>query len=270
MAISNKYPVSQCVHPDDASAISKMNRIPGFKTVSKKIIGEFSERYADIEYTGEGVNVNDKSMPRIDRLLKESVRRLGVSEIPKMSTDWAYHINTFSVGENNFRIVLLSGAADLLTDDELLFLIGHELGHWVSGHKMYHMLTEALFYPIQNSPEWKVLMSVVKFTLLDWYRISDYTADRYGLLCCNDIKVALSTMIKMAGLPKKEYDNIDYRSFLKQAEDFEHEHSGTMDSVVKFLSINSAQMPWMVKRAAELMKWYQKDGQKLLSNIIRR
>lgn len=269
MATSFKYKPDVIMHPQDAETIESLNAIPGFKTVSQKVIGEFSERYAEIEYSGEGINVNAKSMPRIDRLLKEAVRRLGVNETPKMSTDWAYHINTFSVGENNFRIVLLTGAVDLLTDDELLFLIGHELGHWVSGHKTYHMLTEALFYPIQNSPEWKALMSVIKFTLLDWYRTSDYTADRYGLLCCKDVKVALSTMIKMAGLPKKEYENINYQSFLKQAEEFENEHSGTLDKAVKFLSINSAQMPWMVKRAAELMKWYQEDGKKLLNNPLR-
>lgn len=259
-----RFILEEIMHPEDASAIAQMNSIPGFKTVSQRIIGEFSEKYAEIEFTGEGVSVTPHSMPRLYRLLVEATNRLGICEIPKMSTDWAYHISSFSVGEKNFRIVLQSGAVDLLTDDELLFLIGHELGHWISGHKPYHMLTEALFYPSFNTTEWQVLLTAIKFTLLNWYRISDYTADRYGLLCCKDAKYALCAMIKMAGLPKKEYDNINCLAFLKQAKDFEEQHSGTIDQLVKFMSITSATMPWMVKRASVLTNWYQNEGRILL------
>ena len=92
--------------------------------------------------------------------------------------------------------------------------------------------------------------------LLNWYRVSDFSADRMGLLCCQDINVALSTMIKMAGLPKKYYNQAHIKSFIQQAVDFNRTYSGMMDNIIKYLSINAACMPWLVLRASELLSWY--------------
>ena len=153
-------------------------------------------------------------------------------------------------------MVFPSGSIDLLTAEELNFLIGHELGHMKCGHKTYHMLTEAMYRPMVGS-DMEFIMSLIKMPLLNWYRVSDFTADRMGLLCCQDIEVAIKTMIKMAGLPKKYHNQIHIESFIQQAIDFNKNHSGFFDEMVKYLSINAACMPWLVLRASELLIWYQ-------------
>lgn len=92
--------------------------------------------------------------------------------------------------------------------------------------------------------------------MLDWYRKSDFTADRVGLLCCQDIDVALRVMIKRAGLPKKYYNQINTKAFLQQAIDFETQHVGNLDKISKALSLRSCEFPWMVQRAIRLYEWY--------------
>ena len=247
--------ISAILHPKDKSTLDKLRKIPGFKSIVDKTVGSIMEKYAAIEYSAEGINVTDKSLPNIHRHVVEACRLLEIKTVPACSTDWDYDICSFSVGEQKPRIILQSGTVDLLSPEELYFMIGHELGHIKCGHKSYHMFTEAMYMPIANS-DLNIWMSLVKMPLLNWYRISDFSADRIGLLCCQDINVALTTMIKMAGLPKKCYGRIHIKSFIQQAMDFNNNHSGMMDSIIKYLSINAAAMPWLVVRAGELWNWY--------------
>lgn len=247
--------VSTILHPEDKSTMDTLRKIPGFKTIVDKTVGSIMEKYAAIEYSAEGINVTTMSLPNVHRYIVECCRLLSIKNVPACSTDWDYDICSFSVGEEKPRIILQSGTIDLLTPDELYFMIGHELGHMKCGHKSYHMFTEAMYMPLANS-DLKIWMSLVKMPLLNWYRVSDFSADRIGLLCCQDINVALSTMIKMAGLPKKCYNQIHIKSFIQQAIDFRQNNSGAMERIIKYLSINAAAMPWLVMRAGELWDWY--------------
>lgn len=248
--------LDEILHPQDKTTLDKLKKVPGFKSIVDKTVGNIMEKYAAIEYSAEGINVNEKSLPTVYKQLKEACRILDVQKIPDCSTDWDYDVCTFTVGERKPRIVIQSGTIDLLTEDELYFMLGHEIGHIKCGHKSYHMFTEAMYMPIANSGL-SIWMSLLKMPMLNWYRVSDFSADRMGLLCCQDINVVLKTMIKMAGLPKKYYEQIHVNSFLQQAVDFNQKYSGVMDSVIKYLSINAASMPWLVLRAGELYSWYQ-------------
>lgn len=250
--------VNTIMHPDDKSTITKLNKIPKFKEFVDKTVGNIMERIGEIEYSGEGINVNENSLPTLHRQLKEACSVLGIADIPAYSIDWWYGVGGFTVGEKRKRMVLQSGTIDLLNSEEIYFMIGHELGHMISGHKRYHMLTEAMYMPVINS-DFKIWMSLIKMPLLNWYRYSDFTADRIGLLCCQDINVALSTMIKMAGLPRKHFDKINIKAFIEQAVEFNNKFTSNIDKLIKYLSINAASMPWLVLRASELLKWYQSD-----------
>ena len=247
--------VSAILHEEDKSIMEKLHKIPRFKSIVEKTVGNIMEKYATIEYSAEGVNVSSLCMPDIHRRLLDVCRILDMTDVPACSTDWFYNISCFSVGEKNRRIVLQSGAVDLLTDEELDFIFGHEIGHMRCGHKVYHMLTEAMYRP-RVASDLKFRINLIRMPLLNWYRVSDFTADRMGLLCCQDINVALSAMIKMAGLPRKYYDQLHIESFIRQAEEFKETYSGLMDKIIKYFSINAACMPWLVLRASELLEWY--------------
>lgn len=228
-----------------------------FQDFLRATTSKYREAYNEVENQGEGINITKESLPQMYRELERSCEVLGIKDIPAYSTDWFYGPYHFSNGENHRRIVMMSGCVDLLTEAEIAFVLGHELGHIACGHKPYHMLLETFYMPFVNDAAFKAWASIIKLPLLEWYRISDYTADRMGLLCCQDIKSALSTMIKKAGLPKKCYDSIDIESFIDQARHFDADLTGTMDKVVKMLSVRSAEFPWLVVRAGKLMDWYE-------------
>lgn len=228
-----------------------------FKEFLAATTSKYQEAYNEVENQGEGINITADSLPALHRQLVEACSVLDIQEIPAYSTDWLYGPFHYSNGEKHRRIVMMSGSADLFTDGEMAFTLGHELGHFVAGHKPYQMLIMSFYLPFMNDPVFNSWASIVKLPLFEWYRKSDYTADRVGLLCCQDINDAISTMIKKAGLPKKCYDHIDIQGFIKQAKEFDEKYTGTVNSVIKALTIRSAEFPWLVDRAAKLYEWYE-------------
>lgn len=233
-----------------------------FQDFLRVTTSKYREAYNEVENQGEGINITNESLPKMHQQLVDACQILGIKEIPTYSTDWEYAPYHFSNGEKHRRIVMMSGSADLFTDEEMMFVLGHELGHMACGHKPYHMLLETFYMPFVNDAAFKAWASIIKLPLMEWYRISDYTADRMGLLCCQDINAAITTMIKKAGLPKKCYNNIDVQSFVQQARDFEANFTDVMNRVVKVLSIRSAEFPWLVVRAGKLFDWYHSDEYK--------
>lgn len=238
-----------------------------FKDFLSATTGKYQEAYNEVENQGEGINITAESLPEMHKQLVEACSILGIQDVPAYSTDWYYGPYHFSNGEKHRRIVMMSGSADLFTEGEMMFTLGHELGHFAAGHKPYHMLITSFYLPFMNDPTFKAWASIVKLPLFEWYRKSDYTADRIGLLCCQNINAALSTMIKKAGLPRKCYDQININAFIQQARDFNENYTGTVNNVVKSLTIRSAEFPWLVDRAAKLLEWYESgEYQRIINN----
>jgi len=96
-------------------------------------------------------------------------------------------------------VVVTSAAVDLFSRGELLFLVGHELGHGILGH--LRLPGSALLNPADDSLRLS-FDDVMK--LLCWMRAAEISADRYGLICCQDPSIATRSFLKLAsGLPGK-------------------------------------------------------------------
>lgn len=245
-------------HQEDASLRAKMDAIPMFKSFMMDTICTLREKYISIEFAGNGIHVTDTCLSDLHVQLMDVCNTLCFNKVPDFSLMWNYYITGGTEGAKNPHITFMSGAVDLLDREELSFLLGHEVGHQACGHKPYHLFLETLYMPlIKTIPGGEVWIGLVRSTLLNWYRCSDFTADRVGLLACQDINVALHTMIKMSGIPKKYYSSINVDSFIKQAEEFDIMFSGAVGNLVNYVSINTAFSPWLVLRAINLLKWYR-------------
>ena len=266
----SKIEFEKIEHPEDASIRKNLDAIPTFKTFMMNTVCALREKYISIEFAGNGVHVTKECLPDLYTQLESVCTTLGYEDIPGFSLMWNYHITAGTEGANNPHITSMSGAIDLLTEDELSFLLGHEIGHQVCGHKPYHMFLETLYMPLINTvPGGKMWIGLVRSTLLNWYRYSDFTADRFGLLACQDINVALTTMIKMSGIPKKYFSSINVESFIKQSQEFEMMFSGTAGNLINYVSINTAFSPWLVVRAAALYQWYKSGDYENIINLNR-
>lgn len=85
--------------------------------------------------------------------------------------------------------------------------------------------------------------------------MADYTADRAGLLACQDVNSAMTALVKIAGLPKKYFDSFNLDDFVTQAREFEGFADTKYDRVLKLLSLAVRDQAFTVARTNELLKW---------------
>lgn len=241
-------------HEFDRKALTALENTPGLGAVGKFITKHTIEKYYKIQYTGSNLKVTKDNYPHIYAYLEYACYILDLP-IPELYVQWGYDINACTIGAENPIIVLNSGLIDLCDDDEILFIIGHECGHIKSNHMLYHMMAQVINLIINQIPFGQYAGAAVKYALLYWDRMSEFTADRAGLLCCQNMKATARAFTKMAGLPMNQYANVDEKAFVKQAQDFESLDYDGMSKFMKFISILDNDHPWTVLRTSELIKW---------------
>jgi hypothetical protein len=152
-----------------------------------------------------------------------------------------------------------SGMYELMDAEEQRFILGHELGHAMSGHALYQSLLMHLLNLIGAFgwiPAGGLGLRALIAALREWQRKAELSGDRAGLLATQDLDAALRVTMKLAG--GSHLDRIDIAGFLKQAEDYEG--AGDLrDGVLKLLNTERTTHPFAVVRAAEINRWAASD-----------
>ena len=232
-----------------------MESTPGLSAVGKFITKYTIEKLYTVQFTGSSLKVNSRNYPEIFEYLQYACHILDLPRLPELYVQWGYDINACTIGSENPIIVLNSGLWDLCDEDEKLFIIGHECGHIKSNHMLYHMMAQLISTIIDAVPGGNIFASPLQFALYYWSRMSEFTADRAGLLCCQNMKAVARAFIKMSGLPINQYKYIDPKTFIEQAREFQQMDYESLNKVVKFISILQADHPWTVMRTSQLIDW---------------
>lgn len=241
-------------HPADRAALAALRRIPAFDTVLKTLFGVFGEKPIRLAFQANAVKVGPKQFPQINEIYEEVLRTLDqprydlfVSQTPL--------VNAGAYGMKQPFIVLNSGALALLDHDEMVFLLGHEVGHIMSGHVLYRTMTVLLLQLAQMGfPIVGLAARAVLVGLLEWMRKSELSSDRAGLLAGQDPEAALRTHMKLAG--GGDTSETDLNTFMVQADEY-RKGGDVADTVFKILNIVGATHPFHVLRAAELRDWIE-------------
>ena len=249
-------------HPFDKRALNSLEGTPGLEKLARKYNKHAIERILRLQYTGSNLKVTESVFPDIHQLLEEACSNIDLKKIPDLYITWDYSVNGFTTGSENPLIVLNSGTIDLLSQEELLYVIGHECGHIKSGHMLYHEMGEVI--PILGGIIGSATLGIgalvstgLEAALFHWYRMSELTADRAGLLACQDDKAVISALMKMSGVPHNFFDKISIDDFIKQAREFKGYDYDSLDTIAKAATIMWQDHPWTVMRASEIIKWVE-------------
>ncbi|WP_375561787.1 M48 family metallopeptidase [Bernardetia sp. OM2101] len=241
-------------HPADRAALNSLKKVPGLDKLLSMLFGATSERSLRLMYLASSVRVSDKQFVRVKLLFDEVCKTFDVEKRPEVYVSQSTILNAFAVGMDNPFIVLNSGLVERLDDEELTEVLGHELGHIMSGHMLYRTLF-VILQKISKSlvqlpvPNW--IFSGVYYALQEWSRKSELSADRAGLLATQNPDVSLRVAMKLAG---GNFEQMDVAAFLEQAEEY-NKNDNAGDTVFKFLNIIGESHPFASTRALEIVNW---------------
>ncbi len=135
-------------------------------------------------------------------------------------------------------------------------MIGHELGHAVSGHSLYLTMGRIIASAgLSSFPIAGLALDAVEAALMDWSRKSELSCDRAGLLVAQDFAASIRTLMKLAA--GSHFDQMNVAEFMEQAAEYELDAGGIRNRIYKYL-LPSGTHPILVLRAAELDRWVRR------------
>ncbi len=252
-------------HPSDQAALDVLAETPGLDTLVRKLNAWGFERLLRVQLTGSYLHVLPENLPDLAETLHTACDTLDLPTVPDLYIAPSGELNASTMGVERPLIVVNSAIVDFLTPEELLFVLAHEAGHIKSSHVLYYQMAD--YFPVIAGILGDVTFNLgnllskpVEVALMSFKRTAEFTADRAGLLACQDVDVALRTLVKLAGLPGKYRNSINTEDFVRQAREFESLDSDKLSVVAKWLSVMGATHPWTVMRARQLLQWIDSGG----------
>jgi Zn-dependent protease with chaperone function len=247
-------------HPRDRKTLDALEGTPGLETLVRKFNEWGLEHLARVEYTGSNLRATSHCFGELLDAVHQACETLDLPRIPEVYVTPGGGLNAQTVGVEHPILVIPADAIDKLSADELLFLVGRELGHIKSGHGLYLQVAACLpaiasMLEAATAGLGGLLATGLKYALLNWERTSQLTADRAGLLACQENGAAIATLAKLAGLPRKHYESFDCAEFIAQARAFEMLETDKVNRFFKAMSAMGRTHPWTVVRAQELLAW---------------
>jgi len=241
-------------HPADRSALVALRKLSGFDVMFRRLAGLFNDRSLRLMFLASSVRASEEQFPALYQSMLDGCYILDLDTVPELFISQNPLVNAMTLGADKPFIVITTGTVDLMDPEEIRFIIGHELGHVLSGHAVYRTM---LFHLINLATRvaWSPISIAIKavvWGLEEWYRKSELSCDRAGLLAGQDVEAARRALMKTAG--GSRISELSSDAFHQQA----HEYDAVPDlreGLLKLLQLQGNTHPFAVTRFAELDRW---------------
>jgi len=158
------------------------------------------------------IKVTKDILPTVQKSIDEVFKKLKIeNQFNFFITSDNYQANaacTLMSVSSKPDIILTSKLIELLNEKELMFVIGHEIAHYIYQHSIY---------PNPNSTENRL----TKLNVLNLSRAAEISADRIGFLSCGELESSLRANLKLASGLSEKYLNFKFSSYLDQLRELE-------------------------------------------------
>lgn len=247
----------------DKWALDKLQRIPLLPKVMTKFYELGLDRWFYCYNMSMAVRCGPTQYKTLYEIMRESAAILDMPE-PELYLTSNPFPNAWTSGVERPYITLRSSIVDTLTDEELFHLMGHELGHIKAKHVLYRSIGAVLFPLIELVGRRTFgLGDVAAMGLLlayeEWYRQSEITADRAGLLVSQSLDLSVDANIALTAGPNRLRHEQDRSAFMDQARAYQDTTMlDELGKVLIFLTrVGTYTHPMPVHRTQQLERWVQ-------------
>lgn len=197
MTSKNKYRFDPTIELEQqiGEQIYKAVQGPIVKEILKKISKTNEDMYWRNQMEGSSMKVEKEILPDFYELCHEVKKKLGVKEKVDFYITGNSEVNAFSVASDNGKdpsIVNINSALfNLMSTDEIKFVVGHELGHLINKDSSLIKLINFVFPGGAKAP------ISLNYKILLHSQLAELVADRYGYLACEDLGVCVSAFYKL-------------------------------------------------------------------------
>jgi Zn-dependent protease with chaperone function len=242
-------------HPADRAALIALKQVPGFTELLRQIISLTTEKSLRLIFLSNSVRVSERQFPKVQALAREASAVLDLQKLPEVYVSQDPVMNATTLGVKNPFVIVNSSLVESLSEEELLAVLGHEMGHCASGHALYKtflwLLVNIGMLALRFPGAGLVILAVTA-ALREWDRKSELSADRAGVLAVQHPSTSYELLMKLAGGGSVGEMNID--EFFSQAAEYEG-GGDILDSVYKLLNLMGRSHPFAVLRLSELKTW---------------
>jgi Zn-dependent protease with chaperone function len=250
-----------------------LEKTPALPLILKSFNKNTLDKLFKLQHAGSKIEISDAHFPKLYQIFIKACEILNIKTIPKFYLFESYNVNAYATGFTYPIVSISSGLLERFTEQELMFIIGHELGHIKSEHLLYHQLATWLptigrFLGYLTLGIGDLVATGLQYSLLYWYRMSEYTCDRAGLLTVQDKHAAISALSKLGGYTTStQYGTFSTEAYLEQVDRFEDLDFDQLDKLVKNLAIMDSTHPWTTLRVKYIKKWFEQGE---YENILNR
>ncbi|MDD5557134.1 MAG: M48 family metallopeptidase [bacterium] len=251
-------------HPADLKAIQNLRKIPVLPIVMKWISKNYLEEVERIKFLGSNIRLSPRQCPRIYAMFQEAAAILDMHPLPEIYLNTQYQVNAYAFGMHRYFIVLYSGLVDILSEDELMGVIGHELSHVKCEHMLYKTVAVILSDVVggamgQIFSIGQAALIPLQLALCAWSRRAELSCDRAALLVTQNPSVMASSLAKLAGASAVKVSEINMEEVYAQAKEFEDIENRIYIKALKGLQIAGMTHPFCVYRSREVALWGDSD-----------
>ena len=161
------------------------------------IFGYLASRTKHQSLLASGEPVTPGTAPELVPLIQANSARLQVEPV-KVFIVRSNVLNAYTFGMDSPKdIVLYSSLFRVMDQDEIQFILGHEMGHVKLGHTWLNTLVGGM----AGIPSGVGAAAILELAFRWWNRACEYSADRAGVLACGKPAKAISALVKLEAGP---------------------------------------------------------------------
>lgn len=202
----------------EKALIEQLSQRFGLEVLIEHFVGSGGVRSAYDAVLASKLRLTPLLAPRLTSLLDEARARLGFEEPMELFVGQGPLVNAGAMhavtADEPHVLELTSALVERMNDDELRFVLGHEVGHLAFRHYRARLAVAA--FGLDEKNESKAPALLVR-RLETWDRLAELSADRAGLMVVdNRLEVAVSAFFKLQAGLGPEHLRFDLAAFLDQ------------------------------------------------------